>query len=147
MSKRRINWNPAHNVDVDAWRERQIHKSTLRIIEERNAVFRKDHEQDSDEELREYVRSRALRLGYTPHPLELPGGLYIQERLGDWGALTTSLGLRPVGQDRWRKVYSRLRKQGEERFAQERKVKKMFKALTKDQQEQVRVAEREQKEE
>jgi hypothetical protein len=140
--KKKPNLNPARNMDIDAWRERQIIKWTKQLIEERNQAFSKAHDKDTDEELREYVRRRAAALGYTPHPLELPGGLYIQERLGDWDVLAAQLGLKPVGQSRGRIAFSRLRKQGEARFTQERKAKRMFKALTKDQQKQIRLEER-----
>lgn len=139
--KKRINWNSAHNVDLDAWRANQIHKWTHQIIVEQNSAFREAHDKDTDEELREYVRRRAAERGFMPHPLEIKGGLYIQERLGNWDKLALSLGLNPVGQSRARKVYSRLRKLGEERFIQERRARKRFKAMTKDQQKQVRLAE------
>ena len=143
--KKRINWNSAHNVDLDAWRANQIHKWTHQIIVEQNSAFREAHDKDTDEELREYVRRRAAKLGFMPHPLEIQGGLYIRERLGDWDELALSLGIKPVGRNRARQVYSRLRKQGEERFIQERKAKKMFKAMTKDQQKQIRLAEQQKK--
>ena len=143
--KKRTNWNPAHNVDLDSWRQNQIHKWTHQIIEEQNSAFRLAHEQDTDEELREYVRRQAAELGFMPHPLEFQGGLYIQERLGNWDKLALSLGHNPVGQSRARKVYSRLRKLGEERFIQERRARKMLKAMTKDQQKQIRLAEQQKK--
>lgn len=139
--KKKTNWNPAHNVDLDSWRQNQIHKWTHQIIVEQNSAFRIAHEKDTDEELRDFVRKQAAQLGFMPHPLEIQGGLYIRERLGDWDELALGLGIKPVGRNRARQVYSRLRKQGEERFIQERKAKKMFKAMTKDQQKQVRLAE------
>ena len=68
MARRKhINWNQARNMDVDAWRERQIIKWTKQLIEERNQAFSKAHDKDTDEELREYVR--ALELNMFPRDI------------------------------------------------------------------------------
>jgi len=127
MGKKKPNMNRARNMDIDAWRERQISKRTHRMIQEENRAFMKAHASDSNEELRERIRRRAVELRRMPHPLELSGGLYIRKRLGDWDALAENLGLEPVGESRGRKAYLRLRKKGEELFTAERKAIKTAK--------------------
>lgn len=118
-------------MDIDAWRERQINKRTQRYIEDRNRAFQKAHAEDTDEELREYVRRQAMARKTMPHPLELPGGLYLRRRLGDWDQLALELGMPPVGTNRARQAYHRLREKGEELFTAERRAIKTSKNQNK----------------
>jgi len=142
MSKRkhRPNLNQARNMDVDAWRERQIRKRTELLIKEESRAFMLIHAEDTDEDLREYVRHQAKIRWRMPHPMELQGGLYLQERLGDWDMLAASLGLEPADQGRGRKAYLRLRERGEALFLQERKQQKAEKAMTKKRRDQTNEA-------
>ena len=142
MSKRkhRPNLNQARNMDVDAWRERQIRKRTELLIKEESRAFMLIHAEDTDEDLREYVRHQAKIRWRMPHPMELQGGLYLQERLGDWDALAASLGFEPADQGRGRKAYLRLRERGEALFLQERKQQKAAKAMTKKRRDQTNEA-------
>ena len=142
MSKRRHgpNLNQARNMDVDAWRERQIGKRTQQLIDEQNRDFMEAHASDTDEELREFVRHQAQIRRRMPHPMELLGGLYLRERLGNWEALAASLGYDPASQSRGRKAYLRLRERGEALFLQERKQQKIEKALLKEQRGQTKEA-------
>ena len=135
MSKKKHspNLNQARNMDVDAWRERQIRKRTDRLIREESRAFMLLHADDTDEDLREYVRHQARIRWRMPHPLELQGGLYLRERLGDWDALALSLGFDPADRSRGRKAYLRLRERGEALFLRERKERKNEKALLKEQ--------------
>ena len=126
MSKKQ-NMNRAGNMDIDAWRDRQIHKRTEQLIEERDREFRKAHASDTDAELREYVRRKARELHRMPHPLELPGGLFLRKRLGDWDALARSFGLEPTGKNQGRNAYLRLRRTGEALFTAERRALKTAK--------------------
>ncbi len=75
-----------------------------------------------------------------PHPLELQGGLYLRERLGDWDALALSLGFKPADPSRGRKAYLRLRERPEALFLQDRKQRKNEKALLKEQRGQTKEA-------
>ena len=126
--KRRPNLNQARNMDVDAWRERQINKRTKQLIDEQNRAFMEAHAADTDDELREYVRYQAQLRYRMPHPMELQGGHYLRERLGDWETLAASLGLEPASQSQGRKAYLRLRERGEALFLQERKQQKTEKS-------------------
>ena len=86
--------------------------------------FIRQHGDDTDEQLREFVRRKAMFLHRIPHPLEFPGGVFLSRRLGDWKRLAGEFGITPAGRDRGRKVYKRLREQEAELFAQERKARK-----------------------
>lgn len=121
------NMNRARNMDIDAWRERQITKRTHQLIQEENRAFIRAHSTDSDAELLERIRRRAAELHRMPHPLELSGGLYIRRRLGDWDALAASLGLKPVGKNCGKKAFLRMRKTGEELYTAERRALKAAK--------------------
>jgi len=138
--KHRPNLNPARNMDVDAWRERQIRKRTDRLIREESRAFMLIHANDTDEDLREFVRHQAQIRYRMPHPMELLGGLYLQERLGDWDELAASLGLEPASQSQGRKAYLRLRERGEALFLQERKQQKTEKSLLREQRDQAKEA-------
>jgi hypothetical protein len=138
--KHRPNLNQARNMDVDAWRVRQINRRTKQLIDEQNRAFMEAHAADTEEELREYVRHQARIRLRMPHPLELLGGLYLRERLGDWDALALSLGFKPADPSRGRKAYLRLRERGEALFLRERKERKNEKALLKEQRGQTKEA-------
>ena len=134
MSKkrRRPNLNQARNMDVDAWRVRQINRRTKQLIDEQNRAFMEAHTADTEEDLREYVRHQARIRRRMPHPLELQGGLYLRERLGNWDDLARSLGYDPADRSRGRKAYLRLRERGEALFLLDRKQRKCEKALLKE---------------
>ena len=125
MSREKLsNMNQAGNMDVDAWRSRQISKRLKARLAAQTRDFIERHGSDTDEQLREYVRRKAALLRRMPHPLELPGGVYLSSRLGDWARLAKELGLAPVSQARGRKAYKLLREREAELFAQERKALK-----------------------
>ncbi len=52
-----MNW--ARNMDIDAWREREISKRVKLRIDEDNQEFAWKHGGDTDEALRGYVRRKA----------------------------------------------------------------------------------------
>ncbi len=116
--------NRAGNMDVDAWRENQIRKRVQARIDESTGEFLKEYGEATDRELKEYIRGHAGRLGRMPHPLELPGGLYIHKRLGDWDALALSLGLRPVEAGKGKKLYHRMLEEEKKLFMEERRALK-----------------------
>ncbi len=122
--RRRINWNQARNMDVDAWRERQIQMRLTAYLEQRERDFLRDHAEDTDDQLIACVRQRARELHRMPHPLELPGGEYLQQRLGDWRMLARRLGYPPVGKTRGEIVRQNLKEQIAEQFARERRALK-----------------------
>ena len=118
------NMNFAGNMNVDAWRSRQISKRLKARLSAQTQEFIRQHGSDTDEQLRAYVRRKAMILRRMPHPLELPGGAYLSSRLGDWNKLASELGVRPVSIALGRRVYKRLREQEAELFIQERRARK-----------------------
>ena len=130
------NMNRAGNMDIDAWREREISKRVKLRIDEDNQEFARKHGEDTDEALRGYVRRKAEELGRMPHPLELHGGIYLSRRLGDWRKLAESLGLAPAASVRGKRVYLRLKSKEAERFAEERRAIKKEKKRKYRQREQ-----------
>ena len=135
--KKRVNLNPSHHMDVDAWRERQIAKRLKMHQEQQEQEFLREHGGDTDAELREYVRRNAAEFGRMPHPLEIPGGEYLKTRLGDWHLLALDLGYLPVSNKRGQIILHQMKQQEEEAFLMERRAlraeKKMAK-ITKDKQ-------------
>lgn len=129
-SKRR-NLNCARNVDVDAWRERQISKRLRARLEQRELDFIREHGGDTDAELLAYVSRRARELKRMPHPLELAGGEYLQKRLGDWQSLATTLGYLPASRKKGTAFLQRMKKKEEEAFLEERRIQRAKKKLEK----------------
>ena len=121
---KRPNLNYAGNMDVDAWRQREICKRLKNRLSEDSIRFEEKHRGDTDEALREWVRRRAMSMRRMPHPLEIRGGHYLVSRLGDWGALSASLGYAPPGRRRAMRAFQRLWEQEAAVFARERKIVK-----------------------
>ena len=131
--KQKQNLNRAGTMDVDAWRERQIFLRTDRSILERNRAFIRDHAGDTDAELLALLHREAAALGRMPQILELPGGLYLRRRLGDWDTLAERLGYAPADTHLSMKAaYRHLKAQEEERFRAERKALKQEKLRQKE---------------
>ncbi len=118
------NLNYARNMDIDAWRERQIQKRLAACLALREQRFIREHGGDTDDELREYVRGMAQLMRRMPHPMELAGGEYLKERLGDWNTLARCLGYRPADSAKGKLAYQRLKQQEEEAFSAERRARK-----------------------
>ena len=137
MSKRKKqNLNFARNMDVDVWRENKVRARVQARLEESNETFLQAHGDDTDEELMEFVRDQASALGRMPHPLELPGGIYLHKRLGDWDTLALTLGLEPVSAGRGKVLYHQLMEEEEELFNRERRAKRAAKHRKKEAQTQ-----------
>ena len=137
MSKRKKqNLNFARNMDVDVWRENKVRVRVQARLEESNETFLQAHGDDTDEELMEFVRDQASALGRMPHPLELPGGIYLHKRLGDWDKLALTLGLEPVSAGRGKVLYRQLMEEEEELFNRERRAKRAAKHVKKELQKQ-----------
>ena len=56
-----------------------------------------EHENDTDEQLIDYLKQCAKELGYTPHKRDVVGSEYICKRIGRW-ALVCTLAKLPVPQ-------------------------------------------------
>ena len=57
---------------------------TKEALRQRNVQFAQTHGDASDEELLDYVRGEAARLGMTPNAGEIIGGHFIAVRFGCW---------------------------------------------------------------
>lgn len=131
MGKKKQNLNYARNMDIDNWHDRQIRKRLAEMLEQQDRDFIQKHGGDSNKQLEERVLNMARQLGRMPHPLELPGGRYIQDRLGDWGMLAQRLGYSPVSQKRSTAAYQRIKEQAAEDFFRERRAQRAEKKLEK----------------
>ena len=120
MGKKKPNLNHARNMDIDAWRSRQVSKRVKARLASQTQDFIERHGEDTDEQLKELVRRRAAALRRMPHPLELPGGAYLSKRLGDWNRLAQELGVAPTNHKCGKQAYERLRQQEAISFAEER---------------------------
>ena len=119
---KRINLNQARNMDVDAWRDRQIRKRLAAYLERQEQDFIKAHGGDTDAELIAYVHRKAREFHRLPHPLELPGGEYLKKRLGDWDLLARNLGYKPANGQKGRLARECLKQKIEAEFLQERRA-------------------------
>lgn len=124
MGKKKRNLNRAGNMDVDAWRRRQIAKRVKKRLEDETERYAQEYAQKNDNELAALVRRKAAALGRMPHPLEIPGGAYLHKRLGNWDVLARAIGYAPVGARPGRTAYNRIVKEESERFAAERRARK-----------------------
>lgn len=76
--------------DIRAEKDAAIEARAAQRAQERAAVLDRDqawvkeHLQDTDEQLLEYVRQCAARLGHPPHAKEIEGGSYIGNRFCGW---------------------------------------------------------------
>lgn len=130
MSKRKgKNLNHARNMDIDAWRERQVISRLKARLAESNRQFALEHAGDTDEQLRELVRRKAAEKGRMLHPLELPSGDYLKSRLGDWNRLAVMIGYPPLRDRQGERAYRRLFDREAEMFAQERRARKKEKQM------------------
>ncbi len=137
--EKRPNLNWAGNMDIDAWRERQIAKRLKEHLAESSRLFELEHADDTDDELRELVRRKAAAKGRMPHPLEIPGGVYLKRRLGDWNRLAIMLGYPPLSNQQSERAYRRLHDREAELFAEERRARKQEKRIRAQQKQDYRV--------
>lgn len=68
-------------------------------MKEKNAAFLEDHQNDTDEQLLDYLRACARKLGHTPHPREVYGSYLLTQRFSGWANAVSAAGLtNPVHQ-------------------------------------------------
>lgn len=65
----------------------------------------------TDEELMEMIRRRTEELGRLPNKLDIPASFYLKSRFGPWPRLLEKAGVKPVPENRQRKIEARRRKQ------------------------------------
>lgn len=72
-------------MDAEVARQEDIRKRIMAAMRQNEIDFAARHENDSDEELFEYIRKWAKRLKHTPNDFEVLGGSYIKKRFrNDW---------------------------------------------------------------
>lgn len=62
-----------------------INRMVRESLEAKHNAFAQEHAQDTDQELIDYIRGCALKLGHAPHQKEIIGWPFITERFGTWG--------------------------------------------------------------
>lgn len=75
--------------------EATIRRMVTQALQAQELQFRQDHARDTDAQLLGLVRDWVSVHGYTPWPLEIPGGSYMAERFGSWEALIELAGMEP----------------------------------------------------
>ena len=61
-----------------------IRKMVTQALDAQEEAFELAHEQDTDEQLLDYLRGCAFKLQHTPWPGEITGGRMIEKRFGTW---------------------------------------------------------------
>lgn len=85
--------------DHNRWREQKLKAMVNVAMKEKNAAFLEEHRNDTDEQLLDYLRARARKLGHTPHPGEVYGSCLLIQRFRSWENAVSAAGLtNPVHQ-------------------------------------------------
>ena len=81
------------------WREQKLKVMVNVAMKEINAAFLETHRNDTDEQLLDYLRTCARKLGHTPHPREIYGSCLLIQRFRSWENAVSAAGLtNPVHQ-------------------------------------------------
>lgn len=62
-----------------------IHRMVQESLAAKHEAFAQEHAQDTTEQLVTYIRACAIRLGHSPHQMEVIGWPMLTERFGTWG--------------------------------------------------------------
>lgn len=85
--------------DHNRWREQKLKAMVNVAMKEKNAAFLEEHRNDTDEQLLDYLRACARKLGHTPHPGEIYGSYLLTQRFSGWANAVSAAGLtNPVHQ-------------------------------------------------
>ena len=85
--------------DHNRWREQKLKAMVNAAMKEKNAAFLEEHRNDTDEQLLDYLRACARKLGHTPHPGEIYGSYLLTQRFSGWANAVSAAGLtNPVHQ-------------------------------------------------
>lgn len=109
----------------DLWLEQQVDQRAKAVLQEKQEIFEKEHQTDTEEQLLDYVRQEAAKLRYTPNPGDLIGGPYIYKRFGNWERVVALCGLPKPGKMppmKSRTIYKEEYKRQLELFRQERRA-------------------------
>ena len=75
------------------WREQKLRAMVNAAMKEKNAVFLEAHKNDTNEQLLDYLRACARKLGHTPHPREVYGNYLLTQRFQGWANAVSAAGL------------------------------------------------------
>ena len=109
----------------DLWLEQHVDQRAKAVLQEKQEIFEKEHQTDTEEQLLDYVRQEAAKLRYTPNPGDLIGGPYIYKRFGNWERVVALCGLPKPGKMppmKSRTIYKEEYKRQLELFRQERRA-------------------------
>ena len=110
--------------------EATIRRMVTQALEAQEMQFRQDHARDTDAQLLELIRDWVSVHGYTPWPLEIPGGSYMAERFGSWEALIDQARLKPPAHPNRTQSFQRFREETERQKAIYRRKKAEKKQLS-----------------
>ena len=110
--------------------EATIRRMVTQALEAQEMQFRQDHALDTDAQLLGLVRDWVSVHGYTPWPLEIPGGSYMAERFGSWEALIDQARLKPPAHPNRTQSFQRFREETERQKAIYRRKKAEKKQLS-----------------
>ena len=110
--------------------EATIRRMVTQALQAQELQFRQDHARDTDAQLLGLVRDWVSVHGYTPWPLEIPGGSYMAERFGSWEALIDQARLKPPAHPNRTQSFQRFREETERQKAIYRRKKAEKKQLS-----------------
>ncbi|MBR6574482.1 MAG: hypothetical protein IKK61_05770 [Clostridia bacterium] len=108
----------------DLWLEQQVDQRVKAALRQKQEAFVEEHQEDTEEQLLDYVRQEAAKLRYTPNPGDLVGGPYIYKRFGNWDRVVDLCGLPKPGKLpplKSRTIYKEEYQRQLEQFRQERR--------------------------
>ncbi|MGN1009052.1 MAG: homing endonuclease associated repeat-containing protein [Butyricicoccus sp.] len=115
-----------------------------------NQAFAQEHQDDTNEQLLEYLRQSAASLGYTPNACEIIGGKSISARFGGWRNAVQAAGLKQpdaVREIRQQKLFREEYHRQAELFRQEWSAQKQKKGEAQKQRERIKVEQQQMREE
>ena len=115
----------------DLWLEQQVDQRVKAALREKQEAFAQVHQEDTEEQLLDYVRQEATKLRYTPNPGDLIGGPYIYKRFGNWERVVALCGLPKPGKMppmKSRTIYKEEYKRQLELFRQERRAQQKIRS-------------------
>lgn len=89
MSKK--NQVPRYRADIHF--NNRVREQTYAVLQQKEIDFAKEHKEDTDEQLIEYLCTFSKELGRTPNAGEIVGGRYIASRFQGWEAAVSAAKL------------------------------------------------------
>lgn len=89
------NKTPRHRADIRF--QNRVREQTHAALQKKEIDFSKEHKQDTDGQLIDYLCTFSQQLGRTPNACEIIGGRYISSRFQGWEAVVATAGLPEPG--------------------------------------------------